>query len=175
MSDLQQDAKYHDCPGHILHSAGINTAHLTSLLRFRLGAHDLPVATGRWHADPSTRQRAPRLQRTCQHCASGSVGDEFHMVFECDFYGVVRSRFAQLFVQFGGHATLHPTVSAAGLHMSQFMCQDKRLVAAFVHTCWLRRCNPALPLHALHELSDSDIDIDSDDILQVELEELLPD
>ena len=56
--------------------------------------------------------------------------------------------------------------------MSRFMSQDKRLVAAFIHTCWLRRCNSALPVH---ELSDSDIDIDSDDILQVELEELLPD
>ena len=161
MSDLRPNAKYSSCPSHVSHSAGINMAHLTSLLRFRLGAHDLPVATGRWHVDPITRQRVPRLLRACQHCASGSVGDEFHMVFECGFYNDVRSQFALLFEPFGGHNTLHTTVSAVGPHMSQFMSQDKRLVAAFIHTCWLCRCNSALPVH---ELSDSDIDIDSDDI-----------
>ncbi len=59
--------------------------------------------------------------------------------------------------------------------MSQFMSQDKRVVAAFIHACWLRRCNPEFSMHALHVVSDSDIEVDSDDIMQVELAELLPD
>ena len=59
--------------------------------------------------------------------------------------------------------------------MSDFMGQDRRLVAAFIHTCWLYRRNPVLSLHLVHELSGSDVDVESDDILQVELAELLPD
>ena len=174
MQDLQGDDRYSICPPHVQHTAGINAAHVASLLRFRLGAHDLPVATGRWVVDPSTRQRVARQNRSCQHCSSGSVGDEFHMVFECDFYAPVRSQFAGLFERFGGLETVHHTVTAVGDHMSQFMSQDKRLVAAFVHACWLRRCNPGL-VHDFHELTDSDLELESDELLQVELVELVPD
>ena len=175
MCDLEDEAKFSTCPRHVLRTAGINTAHVASLLRFRLGAHDLPVVTCRWGVDLNTRQRVPRQNRQCQHCSSGAVGDEFHMVFECGFYDQVRSRFSQLFERFGGHTSLTLSTSAAGPSMSDFMGQDRRLVAAFIHTCWLYRCNPALSLHLVHELSGSDVDVESDDILQVELAELLPD
>lgn len=54
--DLQEEARYIyvytvfvPC---ICHSQLANGWHLTSLLWFRLGAHDLPVAAGRWHARP---------------------------------------------------------------------------------------------------------------------------
>jgi len=39
----------------------------------------------------------------------------------------------------------------ACMHMAKFMSQDKRQVAAFVHLCWLLRCNPDVPLHTLHD------------------------
>jgi hypothetical protein len=64
------------CPDHIQRSAGINVAHMSSLLRFRLGCHDLPVAVGRWGTRHITRE-----SRVCDRCESGTVGDEFHMVF----------------------------------------------------------------------------------------------
>jgi hypothetical protein len=174
MVALQGDDRYSSCPQHIQHTAGVNAAHLSSLLRFRLGAHDLPVATQRWRVDPGTRQRVARQNRTCQHCSSDLVGDEFHMVFECTFYAPVRVQFAQLFDRFGGLESLPHTVTAVGSHMSEFMGQDKRFVAAFVHSCWMRRCNSEL-VPVVHELTDSDIDVDSDELLQVELVEVLPD
>ncbi len=51
------------------------------------------------------------------------------------------------------------------------MCQDRRLVAAFIQACWLYSCNPDVSLYVEHELSDSDsestldVDVESDNIL----------
>ena len=59
--------------------------------------------------------------------------------------------------------------------MAQFMAQDKRLLAAFIHACWLRRCSPDIHAHLMHDVADSDLEVDSEDILQVELAEILPD
>ena len=42
------------------------------LLRFRLGAHSVPIVLGR-------RTGTPRDQRLCQHCDQHAVGDERHM------------------------------------------------------------------------------------------------
>ena len=163
MSALERDDRYKSCPAYIERTAGINQACVASLLRFRLSAHDLPVAVGRF-------SRVPRLQRLCQHCMSGTIGDEFHMVFECPFYNPVRGRFTQLFEQFGGHASIDGAISPAGPDMARFMSQDKRMVALFVHACWLLRCGS-------HEagvaLVESDIEIESDELLEVPLEEVI--
>ncbi len=87
----------------------------------------------------------------------------------------MRSRFPRLFEQFGGHDTLHHSITTAGPHMARFMGQDKRLVAALVHLCWLLRCNPYTPMHVLHNLSESELEVESDDLLQVELADIQPD
>jgi hypothetical protein len=42
-------------------TAGIHKSHLASLIRFRLGAHGLRVATGRWEL--AGRSPLPRQQR----------------------------------------------------------------------------------------------------------------
>ena len=47
-----------------------------SISKFRIGAHKLPVETGRY-------RNIERNQRTCPHCNSG-VGDEGHYLFQCD-------------------------------------------------------------------------------------------
>ncbi len=163
MSALEEDARYDSCPSHVQHTAGINAAHMASLLRFRLGAHDLPVAVGRFN-------RVPRSQRLCQLCSAGVVGDEFHMVFECAYYSAVRARFSQLFEQFGGPFSISGTVSPAGPHMAEFMSQDKRVLAAFVHACWMLRSS-SIGLAGVD--LESDIDIDSDELLEVPLADIL--
>jgi hypothetical protein len=105
--------------------AGVPRLHLHSLLRFRLGAHCLGIATGRWHG-------LPRDARVCQWC--GQVDDEFHMVFECPALMEVRSKYADLFTDFGGHGDLGG-VCSGGRQMAHFMQQDSCKVAAFVHEC----------------------------------------
>ena len=47
-----------------------------TLLRFRMGCHNLPWDLGR-------RQGIGRLHRVCTLCAGGNPGDEQHVVFEC--------------------------------------------------------------------------------------------
>ena len=87
------------------------------LLRFRLGAHSLPVVMGR-------RTGTPRAQRLCQQCDQHAVGDERHMVFECPALQAVRDKYAALFTN--GACT-----------MQQFMWQlDITGVAHFVMDCF---------------------------------------
>ena len=130
------------CPKYVDQSAGLNREHLGSLSRFRLGAHDLRVCTGRWQRPP-----LPRGARVCQRpgCDLGSVEDEFHMLFECPFYAPVRERFACLFEAFGGvaqHWVSITTCTPDSGQMAAFMDQHPALVAAFVHACYLLRCHP---------------------------------
>lgn len=104
---------------------GLSWAHVCSLLRFRLSAHNLRIATGRF-------QGLTRSDRICQWC--GQVDDEFHLVFECPTVQEVRVRFADLFVDFGGCESLSG-VSRVGRQMARFMNQDPVRVGAFVHEC----------------------------------------
>jgi hypothetical protein len=129
--------------GYVQHSAGLNREHLGSLSRFRLGAHDLYVCTGRWRRPPIARHN-----RLCDRpgCQTGQVEDEFHMVFECPFYTPVRQHFACLFAPFdvGACGWERPPACSptAGGPMTRFMDQHPATVAAFVHACHLMRCHP---------------------------------
>lgn len=176
MSGIAESERYSICPAFVARTAGIPAAHVSALLRFRLGAHDLSVATGRWARDPHTGQPLARSQRLCRHCDVATVEDEYHMVFECSHYAAIRSRFSQLFQQFGGHASVSPAVVPDGMSMVQFMSQHKRLVAAFVYACWLSRCSNVMQQLGgleLQQVFESDVEIDSDDILHVSIGSLL--
>ena len=59
------------------------------LLRFRMGAHSLPIVLGR-------RLGVPRDQRLCQRCRM-HVDDEKHLVFDCPAMQPVRDRYPALF------------------------------------------------------------------------------
>ena len=134
--DMSQPATW--CPRIVTETAGIHSAHATSLLRLRLGAHDLGIAAGRWAG-------VARQDRLCGRCNAGLPDDEFHMVFECSHYDAIRSRFSCLFAS----QELQSPVPE-GTHMSTFIHQNATLVAAFVHACWLQRCNGVLdPIHVL--------------------------
>ena len=108
---------------------GLNRSHLLSLLRFRLGAHDLRVSTGRWEG----RCGVPRPQRLCERCSKQCVEDEYHMIFECDAYECLRDRYHSLFYDYGDNH------SPADRSMAAFMDQDVHRVAAFIHDCMLAR------------------------------------
>ena len=89
---------------------------MQSLLRFRLGCHNLPWDLGR-------RQGVPRLHRICTLYAGEHLGDEQHVVFECPGLQAIRDRHVGLF---GEHAAT----------MIQFMWQDDiRGVAMFLKEC----------------------------------------
>ena len=89
------------------------------LLRFRMGAHSLPVVQGR-------RTRAPPAQRLCQLCDQRAVEDDRHMVSECHAMQCVLDKYAALFVD-----------GASTMHMQQFMWQQDVIgVAHFVKGCF---------------------------------------
>ena len=51
---------------------------MQGLLRFRMGCHRVPRDEGSW-----ARPHVPRLDRVCQLCATGALGDRKDLVFEC--------------------------------------------------------------------------------------------
>ena len=88
-----------------------------SLLRFRTECHGLP-------RDIGSRTGIARCDRICTLCSAG-LGDELHMVFECEQLRDLRENHAGLFC---GITT-----------MKEFMWQrDRRGVAAFVDQCLMR-------------------------------------
>ena len=73
-----------------------------TLLRFRMGCHNLPWDLGR-------RQGIPRLHRVCTLCAGENPGDEQHVVFECPGLQDIRDRYQGLFGEheLPYHASIH--------------------------------------------------------------------
>ena len=57
----------------------VSRRRMQRFLRFRLGCHGLPIATGRL----AGASHVGRADRVCLACNSGGVGDEKHMIFEC--------------------------------------------------------------------------------------------
>jgi hypothetical protein len=152
------------CPAYVLDTAGIHKPHLASLMRFRLGAHNLRVATGRWERVHGSS--LPRAQRLCHVCTSGRVEDEFHLVFECDAYSGVRERCWRLFRDFGDWES--PVAHPSGRDLARFMQQRQPLVAAFIHYCFLARGDPEMTDDILpYAVSVSETDSDSSELVEV--------
>ena len=96
---------------------------MKGLLRFRMGCHRLPRDEGSW-----ARPRVPGLERICHLCATGTLGDEKHLIFECPELQCFREQWPHLFE---GPQT-----------MLAFMWQDDLIgVANFVNAC-IRKMNP---------------------------------
>ena len=93
---------------------------MKGLLRFRMGCHRLPRDEGSW-----ARPAIPSLERICQLCASGTVGDEKHLIFECSELQCLREQWPHLFQ---GPQT-----------MLAFMWQDNLIgFAKYVNACILQ-------------------------------------
>ena len=89
----------------------LTATSMQRILRFRTGCHGLP-------RDIGSQQGVPRQDRICQLCGSG-VGDEMHLVFECEALQDLRVSFAPLFQR--------------AATMQQFMWQpDLMRVARFI-------------------------------------------
>ena len=113
---LRYFARPAGCSSSVL-SLSLSARVVRQFLRFRAGCHGLPIDAGRMSS-------VPRQERLCALCAGG-VGDEQHLVFECEALQDLRARFAGLFQ---GVSTL-----------SQFVWQEPLgQVAVFVDKC-LRR------------------------------------
>eukprot|EP00775_Hariotina_reticulata_P001794 gene1794-biopygen3235 len=157
-----------DVPRYVTFAGRINSAHLRSLMRFRLSAHALHVVTGRWHC-------TPRQERLCEYCAQCKIEDEYHLLFECDAYNPVRQWFAPLFACCGGlddigrvnRGVLDPC------DVRVFMSQHPRRVAAFIHECFAWRAQevrlpPYVPAAYMLDTFSSSVSelmvVDDDDV-----------
>ena len=70
----------------------VSAASMKRLLRLRMGCHRLPRDEGSW-----ARPEVPRLDRVCQLCGAGALGDERHLVFECPDLLCFREQWSHLF------------------------------------------------------------------------------
>ena len=94
-----------------------SAACMKGLLRFRMACHRLPRDEGSW-----ARPQVPRLERSCRLCATGALGNERHIIFECPELQGFRARWSHLFQ---GPET-----------MQAFMWQDNLIgIAKFVNMC----------------------------------------
>ncbi len=97
----------------------LSVPQLHTVMRLRLGSHNLPIEAGTMQRPP-----VPRQQRTCEFCDSGAVGDDQHLLMECAATDGARAAFPALFTQ-------QPQPS-----MQQFLWQrDRMTVAKFVLMC----------------------------------------
>lgn len=97
---------------------------LTEVTRFRCSSHDLRVERDRYLPAAA---KPPRHMRTCLLCASQSVEDEHHFIFECPLYESLRFRFSDLF-------------STDGSTVHCFLEQSQDRVAEYLYSCFeLRR------------------------------------
>ena len=71
----------------------VSARRMQRFLQFRLASHKLPIAIHRLAGGP----RVNRADRICTHCGSGSIADEFHLVFECNLLQPLRQQYASLF------------------------------------------------------------------------------
>ena len=96
----------------------LSARRMRQFRRFRMGCHGLPKDSGSWGP-----QRVPRVHRVCQKCTSGQLGDERHLVFECQALQPIRRRYADIFCM-------------TPLTMRTFMWQPGLLrVALFIVEC----------------------------------------
>jgi hypothetical protein len=103
---------------HLHQGAVKNWRHRACLSRFRCSCHDLRVERDRY-LPPTIKP--PRHERLCLLCASDSVEDEHHFVFECPLYESLRFDFAELF---------HKRHT-----LDSFLIQNQERVAAFIYAC----------------------------------------
>jgi hypothetical protein len=113
------DARSGALPRYLYDACALPKAHLNSLLKFRMGSHNLRRVVGAY-------TREPRDTRVCRMpgCGGSHVEDELHIVFECPAFAPQRTA-----------ATDDGLVFSDDHNLSAFLSQDPALVAKFIHNC----------------------------------------
>ena len=65
-----------------------NKLYRSIITKFRISAHCLRIETGRYG-----QNRLDRSERTCEVCQTRDIEDEFHMLFVCPRYRLLRKRY----------------------------------------------------------------------------------
>ena len=94
----------------------IGNAKLHRLLRFRMGAHMLPIEQGR-------HVRLPRSRRVCRLCRTGALGDERHMLLECSALAGLRQQYSALMSE------------CSGVMARLVWAEDQPLVSRYIIAC----------------------------------------
>jgi hypothetical protein len=126
--------RWTDTPAYVRNTACMSRECVRALASFRVGAHDLDVATAKFQHGGAVA----RSERRCRLCGAG-VGDELHMLAECPAYEPVRFSHAELFSGFGGWWNFPCDMS--GDRLRAFMQQPAQQVGAFVRDCGRLRWN----------------------------------
>lgn len=82
-SHLKQDFQYSDYLSIIT-----NKLYRSIITKFRISAHSLRIEIGRYG-----QNRLERNERTCEVCQSRDIEDEYHMIFICTRYKLLRKRY----------------------------------------------------------------------------------
>ena len=72
----------------------LNERKRVTISRWRLSSHQLKIETGRY-----TTPKTPHNDRTCSVCPT-KIEDEWHVIFDCPLYHVVRTRCNKLIVKY---------------------------------------------------------------------------
>ena len=164
--DVSQAAEY------VTSECFVESAHLGSLVRFRLGAHNLQVAVGRW----AQKSRASG-GRVCRWCVPGRSGefdgdvstclggveDEKHVMMECPRYSHVRQH-------------VDDVIGGCEGDVRSLMCHKQQAsVAHFVHKVLKQHAEPIVLSEASEDelVTGSELD-DESELVEVSSEELLP-
>ena len=94
----------------------MSNSKLHRVLRFRMGAHHLPIQMGR-------HLRLPRGMRVCHMCHSGAICDERHVLMECSALLDLRVTFAPLIAE------------ASGIMARLVWADDQPLVSKYIIAC----------------------------------------
>ena len=94
----------------------MSNSKLHRVLRFRMGAHHLPIQMGR-------HLRLPRGMRVCHMCHSGAICDERHVLMECSALLDLRVAFAPLIAE------------ASGIMARLVWADDQPLVSKYIIAC----------------------------------------
>ena len=71
-------------------SIPIRAALIWDFFRFRTGCHGLPVESGR-------RLGVPHSHWFCNNCHDNCIGDEYHVIFECQALGGLREKYRHIY------------------------------------------------------------------------------
>ena len=64
----------------------LSDVYRTTLCKLRLSNNKLEVTKGRYNG-------TPRINRLCRSCNSSKIGDEYHLIFECDKFQTLRDKY----------------------------------------------------------------------------------